>query len=247
MRFRPPLALAASGLVAAVLALSGCGGGGEQGATAAEGGKARCAIVVDATKSMKRVSGAQLVQNSVPEFLQDCATVHLQPISANSQTIRCRPDSLQLTPGEEANNPTVAKRIRSARIKKAVQKTGNMFECTRTRTTKRAGSDIAGALVATQRDLTDQPGPRRMLLLSDLLEKSEALNLYQADVSTQAKRAKLLDRLERKGLIVDLERTELTVRGFALGVDLPPEKVVAIRQFWQAYFQRAGARIASWR
>lgn len=245
MRVRPP-ALAASGLIAAVLALSGCGGAGE-GATAAGESGARCAIVVDATQSVKRVSSAQLVQDSVPKFLQECATVHLQPISANSQTVRCRPDSLQLNPGEEANNPTMEKRIRNARVKKAVQKTGNMFECTRTRTTKRAGSDIAGALVATQQDLKDQPGPRRMLLLSDLLEKSDALNLYQADVSTQAERAKLLDRLERKGLIADLDRTALTVRGFALGADLPPERVVGLRKFWQGYFQRAGAQIASWR
>lgn len=247
MRFLPPRALVASGLVAAVLALSGCGAAGERAATAASQGGARCAIVVDATQSVRREGTAQLVDASVPDFLTGCATVYLQPVGANSQAIRCRPESIQLDPGDAANNPTVAEQIRRARVQAAVQRTREMFACARTYTNERAGSDITGALVAVQRDLADRPGQQRLLLLSDLLAKSEALNLYQADVSTQAKRAKLLDRLARKNLVADLSRTAVTVRGFALGVNLPPGKIVSIEQFWRTYFERAGARIVSWR
>jgi hypothetical protein len=105
------------------------------------------------------------------------------------------------------------------------------------------GSSIFDAIMAAERYLNDRrldPGDRRLLILSDMIEESESdlPPLTCVNVGTPEQNRTVLDQLQAQGRLPDLEYTYVEV----LGVGARNSLNGACRaRFWNAYFERARA------
>jgi hypothetical protein len=106
------------------------------------------------------------------------------------------------------------------------------------------GTDILGALIVAGEMFKQVPSPGRNVLIiySDMRNYTRALDLERgAMIHTNAALAKLA----ANDLLADLKGAEV----FALGVDAAGQDVAqwsALREFWSAYFSKAGAELKNY-
>ena len=100
-----------------------------------------------------------------------------------------------------------------------------------------AGTDIHDGLLLAARvfDAYPEAGPRSLLLLSDMVERSSRLNVTRASSGD--------------GLLPDLGGVSVYVVGAGVVSDaeMPADRSLAIESFWRTYFARAGADLPTGR
>lgn len=114
------------------------------------------------------------------------------------------------------------------------------------RTAGESGTDIHDALALAERafDAYPESGVCSLVLLSDMVERSASLNVVR--VSAQEPPGSAIDALAADGSIPDLNGVSVYVVGAGVqsGTELSAEQILAIQGFWQAFFERGGARFA---
>jgi len=116
-----------------------------------------------------------------------------------------------------------------------------------TRVTGAAGTDIHDGLLLAQRvfDAYPEARSRSLVLLSDMVERSERLNVGRVtDASIEA----TIDGLAADGSIPDLSGVQVYVVGAGVsqgGGGMPADRFLAIQHFWQTFVSRAGASLPS--
>ena len=116
-----------------------------------------------------------------------------------------------------------------------------------TRVTGAAGTDIHDGLLLAQRvfDAYPEADARSLVLLSDMVERSERLNVGRV---TDASIAVTIDGFVAAGSIPDLSGVRVYVVGAGVsrgGGGMPAERFLAIQRFWQAFVSRAGGSLPS--
>src|ERR1700674_2351935 len=101
-------------------------------------------------------------------------------------------------------------------------------------------TDLLGALVMSSKVFEPREGHRNVLVIfSDMRHETRSLNLARlAVVPVQS----TLSEIERGGLVADLNGIEV----YVLGVDAAGKSVgywTSLRDFWLAYFGKAGAKV----
>jgi hypothetical protein len=114
------------------------------------------------------------------------------------------------------------------------------------RTPADSGTDIHDGLLLAQRVFDSYPeaGARSLVLLSDMVERSPALNVARPGFDDDAIEP-TLEALAADGAIPDLHGVSAYVIGAGTLADsaLPAERFLTIQRFWQAYLSRAGADV----
>jgi len=110
-------------------------------------------------------------------------------------------------------------------------------------------TDIVGGVVSAAGLFASRPdsaGLKVLAILSDMVQATAGPpgNFYSDDLSASAINSKI-EQLKRLGLVPNLRRVIVYVVG--LGADntsqLPPQRILAIQNFWRTYFTASGATI----
>jgi hypothetical protein len=100
-------------------------------------------------------------------------------------------------------------------------------------------TDIFGALVVGADILSQAPGRKVLILFTDMRQSTNELDFERATTISQTQ---ALATVERRGLLARLRGVEV----YALGVDGAGKSVAywnSLRDFWEAYFRKAGANL----
>jgi hypothetical protein len=111
-----------------------------------------------------------------------------------------------------------------------------------------AGTDIHDGLRLAERVFHAYPEaqPKRLVILSDMVERSSRLVVGRASASEEDTRS-ALEALARAGLIPNLEGVSVYVAGAGVGghPEQSADRILAIERFWDGYFERAGSELSS--
>jgi len=114
------------------------------------------------------------------------------------------------------------------------------------RNTGAVGTDIHDGLLLAQRvfDAYPEAGTRSLVLLSDMVERSERLNVGRV---TEASIEATIDGFVADGSIPDLSGVQVYVvgAGVSQGGSGTAERFLTIQHFWQAFVSRAGGSLPS--
>ena len=103
-------------------------------------------------------------------------------------------------------------------------------------------TDIFGALILGSDILRQSPGRKVFVLFSDMRESTNDLDFERAKTISLAQ---VLPSVEKRGLLARLQGVEV----YALGVDGTDKSVAywnSLRDFWEAYFHKAGANLKNY-
>lgn len=108
------------------------------------------------------------------------------------------------------------------------------------------GTAVLGAIRKASAILAQESGsPHTVVILSDMLEQTDIDFFSQPPTEP----APLLDRLEKERFLPKLE-AQVYVAGISPGKpdgqQLTQKQMTVIEEFWQAYFERVGARLATY-
>jgi hypothetical protein len=205
------------------------------GKSAVSEGGGPCGLVVDATSFFAHTDVRDKIQSYVPRFLDGCATVGFGVVTGNSGATDCRRPLMRLNPTSADNpqgNPKTAEGIRAARRKAAVATLWQLAECGHKEEHTHTGSDILGALDLIARSSAEYGRPSKILLISDMIEKTDRLNLYRADIGTPAKRTRILRGLRSERALPPLSGSKISIMGLGLLDPGGPDRLTDLREFW---------------
>ncbi|GGS90878.1 hypothetical protein [Streptomyces cinerochromogenes] len=226
-------------LVCALSALVSC--------TQGEGGEALttpCGVVVDGSGSAAAVkegfdSEAKL-KDSLGEFLTDqkCGTVDFAPITRSSRSSSCRQSQVDLDPPHDATTDRKVQRVnaqRSAAVAALAELT-----CAR----KQNGSDVWGALARIGETVPDDGGAPKVLVVSDFDQADPEFHLSRQDLTSEAKRAKVIDTLVRKRGLPGIKGMDVFPVGLGMQYSAKPSRADDFESFWtEALEGRAKAHV----
>lgn len=105
-----------------------------------------------------------------------------------------------------------------------------------------AHTDVFGALVLAGQIFDDSPGMKKVLvILSDMRHEAFGVNLESPGMIDGAE---MIKRVERSGLIAELEDAEVHITG-AVAPGKLPAYWQSLRRFWRQYFDKAGAALST--
>lgn len=103
------------------------------------------------------------------------------------------------------------------------------------------GTALLDSLLQAQDFLRSYPeGAGAIYIISDMVEQSQTLDLFGLG---PAGVEPALARAEESGQVPDLRGAAVTVTGLEAAGHMESETVLAVRAFWEALFERAGARL----
>lgn len=108
-------------------------------------------------------------------------------------------------------------------------------------------TEIISAVVASASRFTEdaQNTDKVLIILSSGFEQSSMLNMGDASLSLRATTPTILQRLRHRDVIPDLSGVQVCMAGITSGKDgwADTNASLAIKSFWDAYFQAAGAHL----
>lgn len=205
---------------------------------------ASCGVLVDASGFRDHEAATLLVKKNLGKFLGGCKWAAFTAVSGRSVGNICvrTPLSLYATKAENPNgNAETARRFHTFQLQKAGEATEYLLlKCKDTV----PGSDILGAFTALTEQFAlapDRAAPRRMIVFSDLVHRTERLTLPTPDMNTPEGRKTLIDGLAADNLLPALDGTEVTVHGVNLGSIRDPAVVAHLLELWKGIFAASGA------
>ncbi|GII76613.1 hypothetical protein Sru01_15950 [Sphaerisporangium rufum] len=224
-------------LLAAVTLLAGC-----QASPPPPAAARPCGMAVDATSFSRNTDVQRKIDEAVPRFLAECDQVAFGVVNGSPGATDCRQAPLDLVAGPKDNpndNPKRAAQVEAGRRGTAIAAMKRLLACSRAEKQLRPGSDVIGAV----RYLTDQLGALersgRLLVLSDLGQRTPELDVYHDDLSTPDRRARYVDRVADR--LPKLAGARIQVVGFGIHLTGDPARRQHIQEFWTLLFDRCGA------
>lgn len=98
------------------------------------------------------------------------------------------------------------------------------------------GSDVFSAVQEAQQSMSAVDGPKTLILFSDMRNTMPPMKVPSDQPIDEA-----IMELQQKGVIPDLQGTQVIVVGSGTSNKLSPVKQAQIVEFWTAYFEAAGA------
>ncbi|MEU2438073.1 hypothetical protein ACFY9A_15715 [Streptomyces rubradiris] len=205
-----------------------------------------CGVVVDGSGSAAAVkegfdSEAKL-KDSLVEFLTDqkCGTVDFAPITRSSRSSSCRQGQVDLDPPHDATTDQKAQRA-GARRDAALAALAEL-KCARTQN----GSDVWGALARIGDTVSgDGPAPK-LLVVSDFQQADPEFFLSRQDLSTEARRAKVIDSLVKERGLPGIKGMDVFPVGLGMQYKAKPSEADDFESFWvEALEGRAKAHVDS--
>ncbi|MEV7964606.1 hypothetical protein AB0O34_01305 [Sphaerisporangium sp. NPDC088356] len=203
-----------------------------------------CGLVVDATSFSRNTDVPAKIKSGVPKFLDGCDRVAFNVISGSVGASDCRQAPMDLVAGPRDNpqgNPNKAAQISAQRRLAAVKTMNDLLACARAETATQTGSDVFGALVDIARQTSPLDSSARLLVISDMAQRTKELDLYKARIDTPASRLAIISRLQRDNRLPKLTGVHVTIIGFGIRVTSEVVRQQQIRDFWDLVFVKAGA------
>jgi hypothetical protein len=231
---RGPLVLAAAALLATSVA--GCGPQRLKGA---------CGIVVDGSYSGNAATGFDAdkqLHSQLDSFLSSagCRYVVFAPINGASQQSICSAPELDMDPDVQGDIDRQA--LHQAAYKAAMRRAEAVLTCARTDPRSISGaSDIVGGLDRIAQARPPVPGPYNVLVVSDFINWTVSLRLSRENLTTEASRSALINRLASQGLLPDFHGAHVYAVGFGALSSRNPARFPDFSAFWHQFMSRAQA------
>ncbi|MEU6589592.1 hypothetical protein ABZ923_10250 [Streptomyces sp. NPDC046881] len=203
-----------------------------------------CGVVVDGSGSAAAVKqgfdSESKLKDSLVEFLTDqkCGTVDFAPITRSSRSSSCRQGRVDLDPPHDANTDQKVQRA-AARNDAAVAALAEL-KCARGQN----GSDVWGALARIGEGVRHDGGTAKLLVVSDFDQSDPEFVLSHQDLTTEAKRTKVIDSLVKQRGLPGIKGMDVFPVGLGMQYSAKPSEADDFESFWvEALEGRAKARV----
>ncbi|MFI2203159.1 hypothetical protein ACH47Z_20705 [Streptomyces sp. NPDC020192] len=203
-----------------------------------------CGVVVDGSGSAaadkKGFDSEAKLKDTLVEFLTDqkCGTVDYAPITWSSRSSSCRQDQVDLDPPHDANTDQKVQRANA--LKQAAVAALAELKCARTEN----GSDVWGALARIGEAVPDKGGTPKLLVVSDFDQADREFALSRVDITTQAKRAEVIDSLVKSRGLPGIKGMDVFPVGLGMQYWANPSEAGNFESFWtEALEGRAKAHV----
>ncbi len=239
---------AAVGIVAAMSLLGGCGG--ENTDSPAAAGNGACDVVLDVTGHPSADWSFQELSKSVKSgaLQQTCADRLMLAglITDYSKANACPTPSVNTYFRDP--NQKKQKRLQDEAWLTYTQEVNDLFVCGvygdaaadpgSARALKFEGSDVFSAVQEAQQSMSAVEGPKSLILFSDMRNTMPPMTVPNREPVDQA-----VAQLQEKGVVPDLQGTDVVVVGSGTSDAISPVRQAKIVDFWTAFFQAAGANV----
>ncbi|WP_212839477.1 hypothetical protein [Catellatospora sp. IY07-71] len=176
-----------------------------------------CVVVVDGSGSGRADGGFDVageLNGSLVKFVRDkgCRMVRFAPIALSSEASPCRGEEVDVDPDYSGGGGVDREDVRNQRRGKALEVALQLLDCLH-RQTDQNGSDVLGGLKLAAR-ARPADVPFHVLVVSDFIHADGVEYLNREDLSTEAKRAALIERYASDGRIADLSGASVYGLGF---------------------------------
>jgi hypothetical protein len=205
-----------------------------------------CGVVVDGSGSGNATTGFDAsgqLHNQLSKFLTTtgCRYVVFAPINGASQQSFCSEPELDMDP--DIQGAVDRQTLHQEAFAAAMQRSEAMLKCARS--DKRSipnASDILGGLARIAQERPSVPGPYSVLVVSDFRNWSRSLELSRENLTTQASRTALINKLASEGLVPNFHDAPVYTAGFGVLQSKNPARFPAFRAFWVQFMSRAHAQ-----
>jgi len=234
--------------LAAMSLLGGCGG--ENADSPAEAGNGACDVVLDVTGHPSADWSFQELSKSVKSgALQETCADRLMLaglITDYSKANACPTPSVNTYFRDD--NEKKQKRLQDEAWLEYTQAVNDLFLCGvygdaaadpgSAKALKFEGSDVFSAVQEAQQSMSSVDGPKTLILFSDMRNTMPPMTVPNREPVDQA-----VTKLQEKGVVPDLQGTDVIVVGSGTSDAIGPVRQAKIVDFWTAFFQASGASV----